>query len=617
MKRSINIRLVSIVLCAIVTVSSSCTQSHDDSHNQLSALAALISAPKSSSTESANTDSASELARCGVLCPSPAITSITPAYASTSVVTNSSIAISFNQAMLASSLSTSSIVVTNAYGQVIPGTISYNPYSYVCTYMPATALAAYSTYYVRVAANLMTTTGYMLGSPYQSQFTTGPAYIANPPAIVNITPATSATSIATNTSIAIAFNQAMLASSLNTSNIIVTNAYGQVVPGNLSYNPNTYMATYMPTAGLAAYTPYNVQIASNVMSSAGVSLTSAYQSSFTTGATYPAYASPAIVSVTPTTSAVSIATNTSIAIAFNQAMLASSLNTSSIVLVNAYGQVVPCSISYNPNTYVATFVPVTALSAYTSYNVQIASSVMSSMGVSLTSSFQSSFTTGAAYYGSYAPAIVSVTPTTSAVSIATNTSIAIAFNQAMLASSLNTSSIVLVNAYGQVVPCSISYNPNTYVATFVPVVALSPYTAYNVQIGSSVMSSVGVSLTSSFQSSFTTGAALVTSTPAIVSITPSAYSSTVSLNSSIAIAFNQAMYASSLTSSSIVVTNAYGQYVPCLVSYNPMTYVATLTPTVSFAASSTYYVNVGANVQSYAGAALTSPFQSQFTTAWY
>jgi len=323
-----------------------------------------------------------------VVAIAPSIVAITPAAFTSSVAINSQVAVQFGTAMMASTITTSNIVVTNAFGQAVAGSLSFNEVTNIATFAPVGGFSAFSSYNVQVS-NVLSSAGVALSTAYTSSFTTaGVAIVA--PAIVAITPAQFTSSVSVTSQIAVQFNTAIMASSLTASNFVVTNAFGQLVAGSISFNSMTNIATFVPGAALAAYSTYNVQIA-NVVSTAGVALSSSVVSSFTTGA---ALIAPTIVAITPCQSSMGVSLVSPISVAFGTAMLASSISAQSLLVVNAFGQVIPGTVSFNAFTNVATFVPYYALSPVAQYTVIVQPSVMSVAGIGLGSQFTSSFITG-------------------------------------------------------------------------------------------------------------------------------------------------------------------------------------------------------------------------------
>jgi hypothetical protein len=94
-------------------------------------------------------------------------------------------------------------------------------------------------------------------------------------------PASGATNVATNSAIQIVFASAVDSSTVNTTDITVTDPNSNVVKGTVTYNSTTYTAAFTPSAPLATDTKYTVTV-SGVTSSGGGTMSSSFTESFTT-----------------------------------------------------------------------------------------------------------------------------------------------------------------------------------------------------------------------------------------------------------------------------------------------------------------------------------------------
>ena len=104
--------------------------------------------------------------------------------------------------------------------------------------------------------------------------------------VASSSPASGATQVATNTVIAITFSGPANETTVDGTDIKLTSGSGNPVAGAVTYNATTYVATFTPTASLAANTTYTLTV-SGVTSSSGVALASNMTSSFTTAAAAP------------------------------------------------------------------------------------------------------------------------------------------------------------------------------------------------------------------------------------------------------------------------------------------------------------------------------------------
>jgi hypothetical protein len=104
-----------------------------------------------------------------------------------------------------------------------------------------------------------------------------------PPTVASTSPEADATGVTVDTTVNVTFNEAMAASSINTTSFtLVTDSIP--VAGSISYDIGTYSATFTPSANLAYNTTYNATLNKDITDAAGNPLATAYSWSFTTKA---------------------------------------------------------------------------------------------------------------------------------------------------------------------------------------------------------------------------------------------------------------------------------------------------------------------------------------------
>jgi hypothetical protein len=113
------------------------------------------------------------------------------------------------------------------------------------------------------------------------------------------------------------------------------------------------------------------------------------------------------------------------------------------------------------------------------------------------------------------PAVASVTPANNATSVSTGTTVTVQFNEALDPTTVNSSTIQLLNSSGGVVAAAVSYNSSTDTATLTPSAALANNSTYTILVhggtsGAVIQDSAGTPLAANFSSSFTTAAASTT-----------------------------------------------------------------------------------------------------------
>jgi methionine-rich copper-binding protein CopC len=283
------------------------------------------------------------------------------------------------------------------------------------------------------------------------------------PTVVSETPANGATGVLTGTTVTATFNEAVSPTSIVFS---LTGPGSTAVTTNLSYNSTTNVATWTPTAALAAGTIYTATV-TDANDSNGNSMTAPVSWSFTTA---PAVI-PTVVSNTPANGATAVSKSTTVSATFNEGV-----NSSSIVfsLTGPGDTTVATTLSYNSATNTATWTLTAVLAASTLYTATVTNATDSN-GDTMSAPVTWSFTTAAATV----PTVVSETPAPNAVAITTATTITATFSEAVSASSI----VFGLTAPGAAtVATTMSYNSTTDTATWIPTAALAAGTTYTATI---------------------------------------------------------------------------------------------------------------------------------------
>jgi hypothetical protein len=332
-----------------------------------------------------------------------------------------------------------------------------------------------------------------------------------PPTVTSVTPVNGATGVLVSATATAIFNEAMDATTINSSTIELRNASSTLITAAVSYNTGTKTATITPSAALANSAVYTVTIkggASGVKDAAGNPLASNYSWSFTTEA--GDITPPTVSSVTPVNGATSVPVSTTVSAIFNEAMGATTINNSTIELRNASSTLITAAVSYNAGTRTATLTASAALANSTVYTVTIkggASGVKDAAGNALAIDYNWSFTTEVADI--IPPTVSSVTPVNGATSVPVSTTVSAIFNEAMGATTINNSTIELRNASSTLIAAAVSYNAGTRTATLTPTAALTASTTYTVTIvggASGVKDLAGNALVNNYSWTFTTAA---------------------------------------------------------------------------------------------------------------
>jgi hypothetical protein len=590
------------------------------------------------------------------------IASLTPANGATGTMLTSAVAVTFNTDMNAASISSSTIVLKNAVGVVVPANVTYNATTRTATLTPGAPLSYTTQYTVTVvggASGIKDSNNTTLPVSYTSSFTT-----VAPPSVSSISPASGATNVGTSSAVTIVFGQAMDASTLTAANLKLQDASGAQVAVSISYNVTTRTATLTPIASLTNSTAYTVTVVggtNGVRDTSGNALPANVTSTFTTVPVAPASYSvwggtpaPAIVDSGDSAalevgmkfrvtadgfitgvSFYKAAANTGTHIGHLWSSSGTLLATVTFSGESASGWQTatfsnPVAVQANTNYVVSYYAPrgrysmtISGLSSSVDAGTlqALGEGVDGSNGVFRygSSGFPTSSWSSSNYWVDVVfvkSPVASVTPSASATGVAHNNAITVAFNTEMNAVSVNSSTILLKTSAGVVVPANVTYNAITRIATLTPSAPLSYSTQYSMTIvggASGIKDSANKILQVTYTSSFTTVAP-----PSVSSITPNTGATNVGLNKAVSVIFAQAMDTSSLTAANLKLQDSTGAQVSATISYNATTRTATLTPNATFANNATYTVIVagGTNgVRDPSGNTLLASVTSSFTTA--
>jgi len=206
----------------------------------------------------------------------PEVESTSPVSSAVDVPLAAAVSVTFNEVMDADTFTAATFKVNNG---AVTGTITLDASGKTATFTPSSNLSSFTNYTVTVTTGVKDVAGNALASQYSWTFRTM-AVDNIRPTVTSVTPISGATAIDPATVITATFSEAMLDTSINTTNITVSGG----VTGVVSYDPATWTATFAPSAALAYSTNYTVTISTGVRDLAGNTLAVAKSWTFTTQA---------------------------------------------------------------------------------------------------------------------------------------------------------------------------------------------------------------------------------------------------------------------------------------------------------------------------------------------
>ena len=315
--------------------------------------------------------------------PPPTVSATSPSGNATGVDVLAPVSATFSRTMDPTSITTTAFTLTGPSG-LVPATVTYNGSTNTATLTPSAPLTFSSTYTARIDPGVKASDGTTLGSAFTWSFTTGAGV---PPQVTSVIPSVGEADVNAGVVVKADFSKPLASSSLNASTFTLTGPSGSVA-GAVSYNAAVNEASFTPTAALTPGT-YTARLGPTIAATDGAQLGTAYSWTFTV----PSTPVPLTVSAsTPANGATNVARAASVSATFSRAVTASTVGSSSFTL-SGPGGAVAASVVYDSPSRTATLLPSAALTAGTTYTVQLANSIHSDDGTALAATSWT-FTTG-------------------------------------------------------------------------------------------------------------------------------------------------------------------------------------------------------------------------------
>jgi methionine-rich copper-binding protein CopC len=218
------------------------------------------------------------------------------------------------------------------------------------------------------------------------------------------------------------------------------------------------------------------------------------------------------------------------------------------------------------------------------------------------------------------PTVTATSPAAGATGVSGTANVTATFSEALDTTTINTSTFELRDPANALVAAVVTYNATSRVATLNPTPTLTQAATYVATVkggASGVKDAAGNALATDRIWSFTI--APDTTAPTVTATSPASAATGVSRTANITATFSEAMDAATIDGTTFELRDPAGTLVPAVVSYNATNRRATLNPTPTLAALTTYTATVkgGAadpRVKDAAGNALASSKVWSFTT---
>ena len=413
----------------------------------------------------------------------PTVIATTPSNGATGVTTASAVTATFSEALDAATIGGATFELLNtATNTAVSANVGYNAATRVATLTPTSPLAPGAGYTANVRGGsteprVKDSAGNALVSSVSWSFTTA-AVDLTAPTVTSTSPLNGVIGVSGTANVTASFSEALDPTSINGTTFELRDAGGMQVGAAVTYDAASRVATLNPTPTLSAGAAYTATIkgaTAGVKDVAGNPLASNFTWSFTIATDTTA---PTVTAVTPGSGATGVATGSAVTATFSEAMNAGTINATTFVLSSGAGQVA-ANVSYDTATRVATLGPSSALASGTLFTATLiggANGVKDSAGNALDANRVWTFTTTGTDLTP--PTVVPTSPTNGATGVLGTANVTATFNEAMDATTINSTTFELRDANNNVVAAAVTYSATTRVVTLNPTPTLAPLTTY-------------------------------------------------------------------------------------------------------------------------------------------
>jgi len=515
----------------------------------------------------------------------PYVISMRPGNGATNVPASTVITLFTSAPMSAGTLTGALHVAQN--GAIVTGTATVGGNGQSIEFTPASALNAGATVQVFLDSTAQDIYGNYLSS-FSGQFTVAGSP-TNTTALVQATnPFPNAKNVPLNTVIQIAYNQPLLASTINSTNVVLYEySTSKFLTPTLSLSGNGQVINITPTSNLIAGSQYYAYVSYGgyVTNTDGVRV-QAYQLNFTAGMATDT-AAPTILSLAPPNLAANIGTNALVSANFNKAINPISVTGSTIALSGGSTTEMPSSIAFTPDYKRVTITPQAPLPASTQMAIAI-NGVTSQAGVSVAS--QTTHFTTVAGPDFAAPQVIE-SSVQSGQTVGTNAVFAMQFNEPIDPGSVNpggvTTDVFLYDYTPSYVATNVSFSADLTTVFLAPQAALT--VGHQLEVCSYYITDLSGNPQQNFCVGFYAGTGVDTTGPVVQRVNPPSGFTGVGTNTPVDILFNEPISGASLSG---VTLKQGSTIVPTMTSLYDGDKGVRLLPLVPLALNTTYTINV-------------------------
>ncbi len=303
------------------------------------------------------------------------------------------IAVSFNESMDPTTITTATFTVTGPGTTPVTGSVTYDATNNMAIFAPAGTLPVSTTFTGTITIGAKSAAEVPLASNFVWTFVTSADLDTTKPTVISTNPANLVASVATNQQVTATFSEVMDPTTITVSTFTLTGPGLTPVTGTVTYSSVGATATFTPASALAAGVTFTATITSGAKDLAGNPFAVAFTWTFTTGSG-PDGTAPAVISTTPADGASMVAPNAGINATFSKAMNPASLNPATFTLEGPGPTSIAGKITYDVTNQIATFTPRVAFATSSLFTATVTTGALDLEGNAVAANVSWSFTTG-------------------------------------------------------------------------------------------------------------------------------------------------------------------------------------------------------------------------------
>lgn len=326
--------------------------------------------------------------------PLQKIVSVSPTAGLTNVPINSSVMALFAEPVDRGSISSSAFSLRGTYSGIpVTGTFFFDLGDRLVIFRPNGNLSSYTSYTLILTRDIKSVNGVPLDRLFSASFSTSAIVDIDSPTVV-VSPGDGAIDVPVNALVVFGFSEPVNLTTINSSNITITNN-GMPVIGNITPSNQNKVITFTPFSAFIPNSLVRVTLSRRVTDMVGHPIvgnggvSTDFVSAFRTAGTSDSLP-PQVININPVDGATRVNPNTVISVTFNEAINSVTVNADTFI-VSTGGTRTLGQISFSGQNTTATFTPDQPFAQESSVTVNLTTGISDMAGNAMSAPFSSSF----------------------------------------------------------------------------------------------------------------------------------------------------------------------------------------------------------------------------------